>query len=112
MGVDTRSDIVLTGCAPVRTSDGEYIEYRRMKEATFKISHMIKEEEPPKPSTRLSDSGEAWSISANRHMDPKPMHFQKNYIYSFSCIARSPSQRQATGAARFRAAGDHHRTRL
>src|SRR5260370_41504790 len=32
---------------------------------------MIKEEEPPKPSTRLSDSGEALaSISANRHMEP------------------------------------------
>src|SRR3954452_22518264 len=32
---------------------------------------MIKEEEPPKPSTRLSDSGEALaSISAQRHMEP------------------------------------------
>src|SRR6202049_1407150 len=32
---------------------------------------MIKEEEPPRPSTRLSDSGEALaSISAQRHMEP------------------------------------------
>src|SRR5436309_4397286 len=32
---------------------------------------MIKEEEPPKPSTRLSDSGEALaSISANRQTEP------------------------------------------
>src|SRR6187549_1157035 len=32
---------------------------------------MIKEEEPPRPSTRLSDSGEALaSISANRHTEP------------------------------------------
>ena len=32
---------------------------------------MIREEEPPKPSTRLSDSGEALaSISAQRHMEP------------------------------------------
>src|SRR5947208_9901032 len=32
---------------------------------------MIKEDEPPRPSTRLSDSGEALaSISANRHMEP------------------------------------------
>src|SRR5262249_5113865 len=31
----------------------------------------IKEEEPPRPSTRLSDSGEALaSISANRHTEP------------------------------------------
>src|SRR5258705_6738003 len=32
---------------------------------------MIKEEEPPRPSTRLSDSGEALaSISAQRHTEP------------------------------------------
>ena len=32
---------------------------------------MIKEEEPPRPSTRLCDSGEALaSISAQRHMEP------------------------------------------
>src|SRR6187549_1318339 len=32
---------------------------------------MIKEDEPPKPSTRLSDSGEALaSISASRHTEP------------------------------------------
>src|SRR5436309_2652159 len=32
---------------------------------------MIKEKEPQKPSTRLSDSGEALaSISANRHTEP------------------------------------------
>src|SRR5947208_3570719 len=43
-----------------------------MKEAAYaEILRMIKEEEPPKPSTRLSDSGEALaSISVNRHMEP------------------------------------------
>src|SRR3989440_5175287 len=42
-----------------------------MKEAAYaEILRMIKEEEPQKPSTRLSDSGEALaSISANRHME-------------------------------------------
>src|SRR5207245_4404653 len=35
------------------------------------ILRMIREEEAPKPSTRLSDSGEALaSISANRHTEP------------------------------------------
>ena len=35
---------------------------------------MIKEEEPQKPSTRLSDSGEALaSISAQRHMEPSKL---------------------------------------
>src|SRR5207249_9932735 len=45
---------------------------KRLKEAAYaEILRMIKEEEPPKPSTRLSDSGEALaSISARRHMEP------------------------------------------
>src|SRR6476620_8453000 len=43
-----------------------------MKEVAYaEILRMIKEDEPPRPSTRLSDSGEALaSISAQRHMEP------------------------------------------
>src|SRR5947208_5338348 len=43
-----------------------------MKEAAYaEILRLIKEEEPPRPSTRLSESGEALaSISANRHTEP------------------------------------------
>src|SRR4029079_13660522 len=43
-----------------------------MKDAAYaEILRLIKEEEPPKPSSRLTDSGEALaSISAQRHMDP------------------------------------------
>jgi len=43
-----------------------------MKEAGYgEILRLIKEEERPKPSTRLSESGEALaSISAQRHMEP------------------------------------------
>src|SRR5207344_2791246 len=42
------------------------------KEAAYgEILRMIKEEQAPRPSTRLSESGEALaSISAQRHMEP------------------------------------------
>jgi WD40 repeat protein/serine/threonine protein kinase len=71
-GVDTRSDIyslgvllyeLLTGTTPLT--------HVRMKEASYvEILRMIKEEEPPRPSARLTDSGGALaSISAQRHME-------------------------------------------
>ena len=55
---------LLTGSTPLSN--------KRMKEAAYaEILRMIKEEEPPKPSTRLSESGEALaSISAQRQMEP------------------------------------------
>jgi len=55
---------LLTGSTPLT--------HKRLKEAAYgEILRLIKEEEPPKPSTRLSDSGEALaSISAQRKTEP------------------------------------------
>ena len=74
--VDTRSDIyslgvmlyeLLTGTTPIETT--------RLREASFiEIQRLIRDVEPPRPSSRLSSLGDSATIVAgNRATDPKPL---------------------------------------
>ena len=101
LDVDTRADVyslgvilyeLLTGSPPLSAA--------QLRGAAFdQILRMIREVEPPKPSTRLSSAAELPSIAANRQLEPRRLtrliHGELDWVV-MKCLEKDRARRYAT----------------